>query len=107
MCIRDRFVRIGRLAIMGGCSKAVQDILPFSLADGHPARIYGMNKLGLERAGLSEEARLNIKKALRIILSAKLQLKDALKKIEEELPQTEEVSHILNFIKTADRGIAR
>jgi len=50
-----QFTRIGRLAIVGGCSKVVQDVVPYSNCDGHPLKIYGLNTVGLQRAGISKE----------------------------------------------------
>ncbi|MBU1124637.1 MAG: acyl-ACP--UDP-N-acetylglucosamine O-acyltransferase, partial [Candidatus Omnitrophica bacterium] len=44
-----QFVHIGTLSIIGGCSKVVQDIPPYSTCDGHPARVYGLNLVGLRR----------------------------------------------------------
>ena len=48
-----QFVRVGKLSIIGGCSKVVQEIPPFSTCDGHPARIYGLNLIGLRRSKMS------------------------------------------------------
>ncbi|MFZ5800656.1 MAG: acyl-ACP--UDP-N-acetylglucosamine O-acyltransferase, partial [Candidatus Omnitrophota bacterium] len=47
-----QFVRMGKISIVGGCSKVVQDIPPFSTCDGHPTKVYGLNLLGLQRAGI-------------------------------------------------------
>src|SRR5437763_3375209 len=50
-----QFCRIGRFAITGGCSKIVQDVPPFMIADGNPAEIRGVNLIGMERKGVSAE----------------------------------------------------
>src|SRR6185312_11966202 len=50
-----QFCRIGRFAITGGCSKIVQDVPPFMIADGNPAEIRGINVVGLERKGVPAE----------------------------------------------------
>ena len=102
-----QFVRIGTMAIIGGCSKVVQDIVPYAMADGHPTKIYKVNAVGLERAGFTDESRDNLKRAFKIIFSMKLNMKNALLKIEEQLPQTKEITALLNFIKNSERGIAR
>ena len=102
-----QFVRIGELSIIGGCSKVVQDIVPYSMSDGHPAKIYGVNSIGLERADLPDEARESLKKAFKILFSMKLNTKSALSKIEKELPPSKEISKLVNFIKSSERGIAR
>jgi len=102
-----QFVRIGKLAIIGGCSKVVQDIVPFCMVDGHPAVPYGINSIGLERAGYPDKAKEGLKKAFKIIFSMKLNIKNALKKIEDELPPQEEITYLINFIKSSERGISR
>lgn len=102
-----QFVRIGELSIIGGCSKVVQDVIPYSMVDGHPAKTYGVNSLGLERAGISDEVKDNLKKAFKILFSMKLNTKNALKKIEKEISPSREISYLINFIKSSHRGISR
>jgi UDP-N-acetylglucosamine acyltransferase len=102
-----QFVRVGTMAIIGGCSKVVQDIVPYAMADGHPAKIYKVNTLGLERAAFSEESRDSLKRAFRIIFSMKLNIKNALSEIEKQITPTNEVTTLVNFIKDSERGIAR
>jgi len=62
-----QFVNIGRMAMVGGLSKVVKDIPPFSLADGHPARLYGLNLVGMKRRGMNREERDEVKKAYSLI----------------------------------------
>jgi len=100
-----QYVRIGELSIIGGCSKVVQDIVPYSISDGHPAKIYGVNSLGLERIGFTDEAKDSLKKAFKILFSMKLNKSNALKKIAEELPSSKEITNLVNFIKSSERGI--
>ena len=102
-----QFVRIGTLAIVGGCSKVIQDIPPYSMCDGHPARVRSLNKVGLERAGISKEAKRQIKHAFTILFSSGLTVSHALKKIEEEVSPTPEIAHLINFIENSQRGICR
>ncbi|NQT95689.1 MAG: acyl-ACP--UDP-N-acetylglucosamine O-acyltransferase [Candidatus Omnitrophica bacterium] len=102
-----QFVRMGQLSILGGCSKVVQDIVPYSMVDGQRAKICGINSIGLERAGFSDEAKDSLKKAFKILFSMKLNIKNALKRVEEELPPSEEIKNLVNFIKSSERGIAR
>jgi len=102
-----QFVRIGRLAIVGGCSKVIQDIPPYSMCDGHPARVHSLNRVGLERAGISKEARANLKHAFTILFNSGLAIAHALKKVEKELTRTAEVTYLVNFIKNSQRGICR
>ncbi|MFH1397570.1 MAG: acyl-ACP--UDP-N-acetylglucosamine O-acyltransferase [Candidatus Omnitrophota bacterium] len=102
-----QFVRIGRLSIIGGCSKVVQDIPPFSTCDGHPARVYGLNLVGLERNNISVESIKQIKRAFRILFNSGITVKHALEKVEKEIKVNNEVRYLIDFIKKSSRGIAR
>lgn len=102
-----QFVRIGRLSIIGGCSKVNQDIPPYSMCDGNPVKVRGLNKVGFDRAGISKEVRLNLKHAFRILFNSGLNIPHALKKVEQELPPGAEVAHLVNFIRNSQRGVCR
>jgi len=102
-----QFVRIGMLAIIGGCSKVVQDIPPFSTCDGHPARVYGLNLIGLRRRGISRDSIKKIDQAFKIIFNSGLSVKHALERVEKELEKTEEISYLIDFIKKSERGLTR
>jgi len=102
-----QFTRIGRLSIVGGCSKVVQDIPPFSTCDGHPARVYSVNSIGLKRSGVSGKDCLDLKKAFKILFFSHLSLKTAIEKLEQEFSNSEFVSYLINFVKKSKRGISR
>ncbi len=102
-----QFVRIGMLSIVGGCSKVVQDIPPFSTCDGHPARVYGLNLIGLRRKGVSKDSIKQIDQVFKIFFNSGLSLKHALERVEKELQKTEEISYLVNFAKNSERGMAR
>ncbi|MDD5130568.1 MAG: acyl-ACP--UDP-N-acetylglucosamine O-acyltransferase [Candidatus Omnitrophica bacterium] len=102
-----QFVRIGSLAIIGGCSKVVQDIPPFSTCDGHPARVYGLNLIGLRRKGISHEAIKKIDQAFKLIFNSGLSAKHALERVEKEIEKTEEIIYLVNFVKSSERGLTR
>lgn len=102
-----QFVRIGMLSIIGGCSKVVQDIPPFSTCDGHPARVYGLNLIGLRRKGISNASIKQLDQAFRIIFNSGLLVKHAVEKAEKELEKNEEITYLLNFVKSSERGLAR
>ncbi len=102
-----QFVRVGALSIIGGCSKVVQDIPPYSTCDGHPARVYGLNLVGLRRQKLSKDSIDTLDKAFRFIFNSGLTPKHALEKIESELTRTAEVSHLIEFLRASQRGVAR
>jgi len=102
-----QFCRIGRFAITGGCSKIVQDVPPFMIADGNPAQIRGINLVGLERKQFPAESVRLIKEAFRLIYRAKLNTRQAIEAIRKELPETAEIRELLTFIEASDRGITR
>lgn len=102
-----QFVKMGSFSILGGHSKLVQDLPPYFMADGHPAKVFGINSLGLERAGIPDDVKDGLKKAFKIIFSMKLNIKNALKKVKEEIPSSAEVENLVSFIESSQRGIAR
>jgi len=102
-----QFCRIGRFAITGGCSKIVQDVPPFMIADGNPAEIRGVNLVGLERKGFTPESVKWIKEAFRLIYRSKYNTRQAVDAVRKELPQTEEIMQIIEFIEQSERGIIR
>ncbi len=99
-----QFVRIGRLSIVSGSSGVAQDVPPFCLAAGRPAKVYGLNVVGLRRAGFSSEKRLAIKRAFDLFYRSKLPKKEALRRIEEEF-DLEEIRHFVEFIRNSERGV--
>ncbi|MBI3849656.1 MAG: acyl-ACP--UDP-N-acetylglucosamine O-acyltransferase [Verrucomicrobia bacterium] len=102
-----QFCRIGKMAIIGGCSKVVQDVPPFMLADGNPAETRTINKIGLERNGVSEEAQAALRQAYKILFREGLTIPNALARIEAELPQLPEVQHLVQFVRASGRGISK
>ena len=102
-----QFVKIGRNAMVGGMAKLVQDVVPYTIVDGHPAKVVGLNSVGISRAGIPMEARRNIKKAYKILYRSGLSLSEAISVIEQEVDSCEEVEHFLRFLRDADRGICR
>jgi len=102
-----QFCRLGRYAITGGCSKIVQDVPPFMIADGNPAKVRGINVVGLERSGFAPETIKTIKEAFRLIYRSKYNTRQALEAIQQELPATAEITQIIEFIQQSERGIIR
>jgi UDP-N-acetylglucosamine acyltransferase len=102
-----QFCRIGKMSIIGGCSKVVQDVPPFMLADGNPAETRTINKVGLERNGVSEEAQAALRQAYKILFRSGLTIPNALAQIEKELPPSAELSHLVQFVRTSQRGISK
>ena len=102
-----QFCRLGRFAITGGCSKIVQDVPPFMIADGNPAEIRGVNLVGLERKNYPADKVKLIKEAFRLIYRSKYNTAQALDAVRKELEQTDEIREIVDFIETTERGIIR
>ncbi len=102
-----QFVKIGEGAMVGGMSKIVQDICPFVIADGNPARVVGLNSVGISRRQISAETKNDLKKAYRLIFRSNLKLVDAIAEMEQELAASEEIEHLLRFLRNCDRGLCR
>lgn len=101
-----QFVRIGMLSIVGGCSKVVQDIPPYSTCDGHPASVYGLNLVGLRRNNVPRESIQKLNHAFKIIFNSGLTVKHALEKLQGEALACKETAYLIDFIKNSQRGIA-
>jgi UDP-N-acetylglucosamine acyltransferase len=100
-----QFCRIGRMAMIGGCSKVVQDVPPFMLVDGNPAETRTINKLGLERNGVTDEAQAVLRQAHRILFREGMTIPNAVVRLEAELPALPELQHLVQFIRSSQRGI--
>jgi UDP-N-acetylglucosamine acyltransferase len=100
-----QFVRIGAHSFCGGGSRIAQDIPPYLRVAGNPPQLYGLNSVGLERRGLSPDVRKPLKHAYRVLFQSKLSLSKALEVAEAEVEQVPEVRHLLQFIRTSERGI--
>src|SRR4030095_11876270 len=98
-----QFCRIGKMSIIGGCSKVVQDVPPFMMVDGNPAETRTINKIGLERNGVSEEAQAALRQAHKILFREGLTIPNALAKIDSDLPKLAEVQHLVDFVRTSKR----
>ncbi|HEY8165558.1 MAG TPA: acyl-ACP--UDP-N-acetylglucosamine O-acyltransferase [Gemmatimonadaceae bacterium] len=100
-----QFVRIGRFAFIGGCSRVVKDIPPFLKAAGNPVQLFGLNSVGLQRNGFSEEVVRELKRAYRLLFRSDLNVSQAIGRAEAELEQYPEVSELLRFVDASDRGV--
>jgi len=99
-----QFCRIGSLCMVAGVTGVPQDVPPFVIADGHRARIVGLNVVGLRRNGYTQEQRNTIKAIYRIIFRSPLRLAEALVTVEREFP-TAETRQIVHFIESSRRGV--
>ena len=102
-----QFCRVGKLAMTGGCSRIPQDVAPFMIVEGNPAETRAVNKIGLQRNGVSDEAQTALRQAYKIIYREELSVTNALAKIEKDLPPLPEIQHLVGFIRTSERGIIK
>ncbi len=100
-----QFAKVGRFCMIGGLTKVVKDVPPFTLVDGHPARIHGLNVVGLRRKGFSQEDRLQVKRAYREIFASSSIDREALSRLEQNDANGEYMTEILEFIRNSKRGI--
>ena len=103
-----QFCRVGRHAFIGGYSVVTQDVMPFSttVAD-REIGVYGANRVGLERRGISEETIESLQTAFRLLTRAGLNTTQAAMKIRSELPGTPELEELLRFIVSSKRGVIK
>lgn len=99
-----QFCRIGAVSFVGGISGVTQDVPPFVTADGHRARIVGLNTVGLRRNGYTQEQRNIIKAVYRVIFRSGLPRADALAQVERDYPSPH-ARQILRFIESSRRGV--
>jgi UDP-N-acetylglucosamine acyltransferase len=100
-----QFVQIGRYSFTGGCSRVSKDVPPYVKANGNPIRLYGLNKVGLQRNGISEDVQRELKRAYRLFFNSDLNLSQARERAEEELQRYPEVEEFLSFLDRSDRGL--
>jgi UDP-N-acetylglucosamine acyltransferase len=100
-----QFCRLGKHSFTGGCSKIVQDIVPFTIVDGNPARARGINNVGLQRHGYSDAQIKALRAAFKTLYRSKLNISQALEALKSNEPD-EHVRHLIAFVEGAKRGIA-
>ena len=100
-----QFGRIGRHAFIGGCSRVSKDVPPFLKAVGNPVKLYGLNSVGLQRSGFSEEVIRELKRAYRLFFRSELNLSQAIQRAEVELEMYPEVEELIRFVEASGRGV--
>ena len=101
-----QFARIGYLSITGGCSKVNQDVPPYSMVDGNPATLRGLNAIGLRRANISSETSLALRRAFKILFNSGLARGHAIDQVREQMNDVPEIARLIEFIQTSKRGIS-
>lgn len=100
-----QFVRIGKMSIVGGCSKVVQDVPPYSMCDGDPSKIFGVNTVGLKRAQFPQATISTLRKAFKILFHSGLTKTHAIEKVQQELGPMPELDNLIVFIRNSERGV--
>ncbi len=102
-----QFVRIGKMAMIGGCSRVVQDVPPFATCVGYPAKIYGVNSEGLKRANLPHDTKDRLHRAFKVLFYSKHSLPHGIAEAEKIADSFPELEHLLGFLRQSKRGICK
>ena len=102
-----QFVRIGAYVFVGGKAAVERDVPPFMITAGDRARLYGINRIGLNRQGFSQETIDGLKKAYKIIWRDNKRLSDGVDQVRKEMDLFPELEMLLDFLVDSKRGIMR
>ena len=100
-----QFVRVGIYSFIGGASRVPKDVPPFMMAVGNPIMLNGLNTVGLQRQGFSEEVRLELKRAYKIFFRSQYNISQALEHARSELKPLPEIKALTDFIAHTERGV--
>jgi len=107
-CTVHQFCRVGRYAYVGALTAVTQDAPPFSkVVQARDVRSYGVNTIGLERHGFDAERIKIIERAYRLLLRSKLNTTQAIERMRATLNGSEDVSELIQFIESAERGLIK
>ena len=108
LCPVHQFVRIGAYAYIGGGTTITQDVLPFSKTSAaRDVHAYGLNSVGLQRKGFSEERIRKLQRAYRLLLNSKLNTSQALERLKSGPEMSEDVAMLVRFVETSERGVIK
>jgi UDP-N-acetylglucosamine acyltransferase len=102
-----QFCVIGTMAFVGGMARVNKDVLPYMLVEGHPARCFGPNTVGLQRNGLNSEAIQRIRRIYKVIYRSGLNTTQAVARIQADIEASPERDLLLSFIAASQRGITK
>jgi len=100
-----QFSRIGCHAFIGGASAVPRDVPPYAMAVGNRAKLVGLNLVGLKRSGFPDTTVQALRQAYELLFISGLNLKEAVARVREEIPQMPEIQHLLEFVETSERGL--
>lgn len=102
-----QFTRVGESAMLGAFAGLNQDLAPFSIGFGVPAKVIAMNRVNVERRGFSKERIRSIDRAYRLIFRSGLRPVEAFSAVREQLPDSRDAEHLVAFLEKSERGFAR
>lgn len=102
-----QYCRVGKFAMIGGQSKVIKDVPPFTMVDGNPARVRGLNLVGLKRNGFSDSEISNLKKAYKTIFMGEETFDEVSKKLKDEFSKDKNVLYLVEFLQNSERGFTR
>ncbi len=100
-----QFTRIGRLAMVGACSYLTQDIPPFFIGQGNPFRVLGVNLVGLRRQKFHAQKIKPIEIAYELLYESNLGISEAIQRMSETIPLTDEIRELIEFLRSSRRGV--
>ena len=93
--------------MVAGMARVIQDVLPFTIAEGHPARMRVINRIGMERAGYASEEISEVRQAFRKLFMREMRLEEAVQEVSDTFPDSQNVKLMLDAISGSQRGLAR
>ena len=102
-----QFVQIGRNTFVGGASGVKKDVPPYTRGEGMPYKVAGINSVGLQRKGFSEEAIVNIRKIYKLFYNSGMNVSQALEEAANMNDITPEAQVFVDFVKNSHRGICK
>jgi UDP-N-acetylglucosamine acyltransferase len=99
-----QFVRIGQVAMVGGMSRIVRDVPPYMLVEGTEQTVHDINAVGLRRIGVTQESRLALHKACKLLFKSQLGLTHAIETVRREVRPSAELDYLIAFVERLFHG---
>ena len=108
LCPVHQFVRIGAHSYVGGGTTITQDVLPFSKTSAaREVAAFGLNSVGLQRRGFTQERIRKLHHAYKVLLASKLNTSQALEKLKSESDLGDDVEMLIRFVESSERGVIK
>ena len=107
LCAVHQYCQIGHASMVAGMARVTQDVLPFTIADGYPAHMRVVNRVGMERAQYDADAISEVRRAFRTLFMREMRLSEAVELVSEELGDKPHIKLMLDAIQNSQRGLAR